>query len=315
MTRRPSGLLVPGSGIQAAVGMSGVLDRRVIKDPRPHRARSIRIPGLGRLILTRDPGESSHLAGQYMQTHLRALHRDGDGALIDEHDLGSGLVTNLGVLAMCNDWQWSSTLNLSTLGTQNFHATGTGATAAAATDFQMQTLAAPTATTAVTGAQTLIAPLTFVGPTSPIYRNIATVNYVSTLAITEWGLHSLAALSSTTGTPFTAAGVTTWTDTGSAQTASSATVRGLQQTIVVPGTTTVLGLNISNTTHVATLAASATPTGWYTQALQAAGATPGNTEAFAIKPVMWDHKVFSAINVNSGDSIQFTYSLSVNSGG
>jgi len=30
---------------------------------------------------------------------------------------------------------------------------------------------------------------------------------------------------------------------------------------------------------------------------------------------LWDRKVFAAINVSSGDSIQFTYSLTVNSGG
>lgn len=30
---------------------------------------------------------------------------------------------------------------------------------------------------------------------------------------------------------------------------------------------------------------------------------------------MWDHRVFSAINVVSGDSIQFTYTLTVNNGG
>lgn len=30
---------------------------------------------------------------------------------------------------------------------------------------------------------------------------------------------------------------------------------------------------------------------------------------------MWDHKVFAAINVANGDSIQFTYSLTINSGG
>lgn len=315
MTRRPSGLIIPGGGIEAAVGMSGVLDRQVIKAPRFGKAKSIRIPGLGRIILTRDPGEAGILASEHFLTNLRALHRDGDGKILGDHDLGSGLVTNVGVLAMCNDFAWSAQLNLSTLGTQNFHAVGTGVTGAAATDFRMQTLSSPTATTAITGAQTIIAPLTFVGPTSPIYRNIATANFVSTLAITEWGLHSLATLSATTGTPFTATTVTTWQDTGSVQTASSATVRGLQQSIVLPGTTTVLGLNISNTTHIATLAASSTPTGWYTQALQAAGATPGATEAFAILPVMWDHKVFSAINVNSGDSIAFTYSLSINSGG
>ena len=119
----------------------------------------------------------------------------------------------------------------------------------------------------------------------------------------------MATLSSTTGTPFTATTATTWQDTGSAQTASSATVRGLQGTIVVPGTTAVWGLNLSNTTHVGTIPA------WYNQSNGAAGSTPGATEAFSVKPVMWDHKVFAAINVNNGDSIQFTYQLTVNSGG
>jgi hypothetical protein len=298
------------------LGMQGELRAFISRAANPHSARTIvRVPGMGRLLFTRDPGDARTLASEAFITRLLADHYDGDGKIVDQYDLGSGVVTNVGVLAMANDFAWSATLNLSTLGTQNFVATGTGATAATANDFRMQTLAAPTATTAVTGVQSLVAPLTFVGPTSPIFKQVTTVNYTSTLAITEWGLHSQATLSSTTGTPFTNTTVTTWQDTGSVQTASSATVRGLQQTIVLPGTTTVLGLNISNTTHIGTLAASVTPTGWYTQALQAAGATPGTTEAFAILPVMWDHKVFSAINVNNGDSIQFTYSLSVNSGG
>jgi hypothetical protein len=30
---------------------------------------------------------------------------------------------------------------------------------------------------------------------------------------------------------------------------------------------------------------------------------------------MWDHKVFAAVNVVSGDSIQFTYTLTINAGG
>lgn len=300
------------------LGMSGELQAMVQRAARPHTAHTlIRVPGIGKLLFTRDPsikGSPRIFADQVFATRLLADHYDGDGKLIGQHDLGGGLVTNVGVFAMTNDFAWSASLNLSTLGTQNFIATGTGVTAAAATDFRCQTLAAPTTTTAVTGAQSIVPPTTFVGPTSPIFKNVATVNYGSSLAITEWGLHSLAALSTSTGTPFTATSTTSWTDTGSVQTASSPTVRGLQQTIVLPGTTTVLGLNISNTTHVATIAASAT-TGWYTQATQANGSTPGGTEAFTILPVMWDHKVFAAINVNSGDSIQFTYSLSVNSGG
>jgi hypothetical protein len=81
VTRRDSGILLPSGGINAAVAMSGVLDRRVIRDPRPHKARSVRIPGLGRLILTRDPGESSHLASQYCSVLTASGLLQADGPL------------------------------------------------------------------------------------------------------------------------------------------------------------------------------------------------------------------------------------------
>lgn len=288
----------------SAASFGSKLDTRVIRAPEPHRARSLRVPGLGRIIFTRDPGEATILSREVFASNVQALHRDGDGQLVHQYDLGSGLVTNVGVTALANDFAWSAQLNLSTLGTQNFHATGTGGTAAAATDIAMQTLASPTTTTAVTGAQSLVS-----AANVQIYKTVATVNYTTTLAITEWGLHSLATLSSTTGTPFTGTSGSTWTDTGSAQTASSATVRGLQQTVIRPGTTAVYGLNLSNTTHVGTIPA------WYKVSDGTAGSTPGTTEAFTVIPVLFDHKVFSAINVVNGDSIQFSYSLTVNSGG
>lgn len=219
-------------------------------------------------------------------------------------------MTNVGVMAMANDYAWSAQLNLSTIGLANYHAWGTNATAAAATDIALGTLAAPTTTTAVTGTASNVSTAN-----SQQYRTVATISAGGSLAITEWGVHSLATLTSSTGTPFTATSATTWTDTGSAQTASSATVRGLQQTIVKPGTTTVWGLNLSNTTHIGTLAVGALASGWFKVADGTGGSTPGATEAFTILPVMLDHKQFSAINVINGDSIQFTYTLTLNSGG
>lgn len=238
-------------------------------------------------------------------SHLFALHMR-KGRVIREYDLGSGLVTNVGVLAMAYDWGWSAQLNLSTIGLSNNHASGTGATAAAATDIALQTNSTNGGQTPVAGAQTLVSAANL-----QKYQTVATISYTGSEAVTEWGLHTSGTLSSATGSPFTAATASSWTDTGSAQTASSATVRGLQQTIVVPATTTVWGLNLSNTTHIGTIVTN----GWYKVADGTAGSTPGNTEVFAIKPVMWDHKVFSAINVNTGDSIQFTYKLTVTSGG
>jgi len=40
-----------------------------------------------------------------------------------------------------------------------------------------------------------------------------------------------------------------------------------------------------------------------------------NTNPSATAGTLWDHKVFGAINAVSGDSIQFTYNLSISSGG
>lgn len=284
------------------VGFGGKLDTQVIRHRDPRKATSLRIPGLGRIILTRDPGDSGMFAREQFATELFAIHRDGDGRIIHQHDLGSGLVTNVGVMALANDFAWAQ--NCQTLKLANNHASGTGATAAATTDIALQTLAAPTTTTAVAGTQSLVS-----AANSQTYKTVATINYTSTLAITEWGLHTATALSATTGTPFTATSATSGTATGTPYTASSGTTQGEQQMIVVPGTTTVFGLITSNTTSVLTIPA------WYTVAGGTAGSTPGTTEAFTIKPVLWDHKVFAAINVNSGDSIQFQYSLLVNSGG
>lgn len=256
-----------------------------------------------RLVYDPQGSADNFPGGIGFHSHLYATHFRG-GRVKKQYDLGSGLVTNVGVLAMANDFAWSAQLNLSTIGLSNQHASGTGTTAAAATDITLQTVSANGGQNPVAGAQTLVSAANL-----QKYQTVATISYTGAEAVTEWGLHSSATLTSATGSPFTAATATTWQDTGSAQTASSATVRGLQQTIVVPATTIVWGLNLSNTTHIGTIPA------WYKVSDGTAGATPGNTEVFAIKPVMWDHKVFGAINVANGDSIQFTYKLTVTSGG
>ncbi len=267
----------------------------------PHRLHDLlRLPfKRGRVLWTPDTGDAYQLLT--FQSHLAAEIRRRSG-LREYHDLGSGLVTNVGVMAMANDYNWAQ--NAQTLKLMNWHATGTGTTAAAATDIALQTLAAPTATNGVSGTQSLVS-----AANSQQYKTVATINYTSTLAITEWGLHSAQALSATTGSPFTAATATGFTATGTPFTASSGTVQGEQQLIVVPGTTTVYGLILSNTTSVGTIPA------WYKVADGTAGSTPGNTETYALKPVLWDHKVFGALNINNGDSITWTYTVTINSGG
>ena len=227
-------------------------------------------------------------------------------------DLGSGLVTNVGACALANEaviLAGVSAAPINVLRIANQHISGTGVTAAAVFDHKIQTISAQGGQTAVAGAQTWINTMAV-----PKYQTVATIAYTGNEAVTEWALLTNATVSTTIGTPFTAATATTFTSTGTPYTASSTTVQGLQQQLVIPGTTTVIGQIASNTTSVATLVNNGT-TGWFTQAAMTNGSTPGGTEAFTLRPILWDHKVFSAINVVSGDSIQFTYQLTVSSGG
>ena len=258
-------------------------------------------------MFTKDLGESLQTSEAFFQSHLYAkvTRKNGD---VEHRDLGSGLVTNVGVTAMMNDWNWASpAVAINTLKLMNWVATGTGATAAAATDIALQTLAAPTTANAVSGAQSNVSAANL-----QKFQQITTINYTSSLGITEWGLHSAQVLSATTGTPFTAGSATTGTVTGTPYTASTATVQG-EQMLIVQDTTAAspfYGVILSNTTSVLTVPA------WYLVSNGTlSGVNPVNADALLIKPVMWDHKVFSVINVNNGDSIQFTYLLTINSGG
>lgn len=274
---------------------------------------SIALPGGFKAHLALERGGANFFpGGLQMHTHLRARHFRRK-QLIDDINLGSGLVTNVGVMHMANDFAWAgpSAAPVNALKLANWHATGTGATAAAITDFKLQTVSTQGGQTPVAGAQSI-------GTTTtgavPKYQSVATISYTGGEAVTEWGLHASGTLSSTTGTPFTSVTAISGTVTGTPLTASSTTVQGLQGQIIIPGTTAVYGVIEGNTTSVISLIDNGT-TGWWTQAAGAAGATPGGTEAYTLRPVMWDHKVFAAINVINGDSIQFTYSLTINSGG
>lgn len=268
----------------------------------------IQLPfNMGRLGLSYEKqGNAMQLGGISFGTQLKARHLNRDGKLIDDIDLGSGLVTNIGVLALANDMNWASpsgaAVNLFKL--LKYHASGTGATAAATTDYKLQTVSTQGGQTPVAGTQVFT-------PADNLQKiiSVATISYTGNEAVTEWGFFNDSTLSHTTGTPFTATSATGGTVTGTPLTASSATVKGEQQNIVETTTTPRIGLITGNTTSVITIP------NWLVATTGASGSTPGATEAYTLRPVMWDHKVFSAINVVNGDSIQFTYSLTISSGG
>lgn len=290
----------------AELGLSARMTPRLGMKPGPHRARSIRLPGGRRVIFTDDPGEGFQLAGEQFATRLRAIVRDPHGRLVEEHDLGSGLITNVGMACLANDGLWAAPagVSLATLASCKWHAWGTSETAATTSDVALNALAAPTTANAVAGVTTLLS-----AANSQTHINTATITAGSTLKITEWGIHSAQVLSATTGTPLTAAAATSATVTATPYTASTAELQGEQQLIIKAGTTAVWGLITKNSTSVLTLPA------WYKTSDGTVGATPGNTEAFTLLPVMLDHRVFGVITVETGNTITFPWELLCKSGG
>lgn len=274
----------------------------------------VKVPFFGQVAVVLDPnGEAdSFPGGLAFHSHLQAVKLSNGRT--KEYNLGSGLVTNVGVLALANDANWSATNALNSLfHSLKYHATGTGATAAAATDIKLQTASTNGGQTPVAGTQVLVSAANL-----QKYQSVATISYTGGEAVTEWGflaydstLPAVSALSDATGSPFTAGGATTGTVTATPLTASSATAMGQQMSIFenTGNATPSWGLVTGNTTSVVTVPA------WYKVSDGTAGANPANTNAYVIRPIMWDHKVFGAITVANLDSIQFTYTLTISSGG
>lgn len=284
--------------------------------------RAIRIPLVGgRLAYLPREEDAALTSRQLFGTRLYALHRDQHGHVIDDkvaemtpqgYDLGSGLVTNIGVLALAGDSQWPQTSIVTNLfKLLKYHASGKGVTAAAFTDIKIETDSTVGGQTPVAGTQVFTHDQV---ATTQKWVSVATIAYTGSEAVTEWGLFNDTTLARTTGSPFTATTANTATVTATPLTASSSSVQGETQHVVHTTTTPRYGLITSNTTSVLTLSFSAA-SGWMVTSTGVIGSTPGSTEAYTLRPVMWDHKVFSAINVLIGDSIQYTYSLTISSGG
>jgi hypothetical protein len=269
------------------LGTFGSLATHVTNPSRPATAYSIKTP-FGRVWLTRDHGDSTLLGRDVLVSKLMAHHDRPDGRR-ESFNLGSGLVTNAGVNLLANDFANTT----ATLKLMNQHQSGTGTTAAAASDIILQTPIA----TIVAGTQSLVAPNT--------YQSSATISYTATLAVTEWTLAN------------NATAIVTGTATSSSATGLGFSALGTAPTVGDTVTTVNPATNTSTNTMgliTASSTTSITVPGWFTLA-NAAGSTPGSTTAFSVIPTILDHKVFAAINVVSGSSITFSYTIAVVSGG
>lgn len=292
---------------------------------KSHKALSL--PGLGRVGVFREQsGQGSGLVGlTTFETNLSAcVVRNGRPATAKElmsfwsrfwgnvHandtaiNLGSGLVTNVGVNLMA--WNDEASTLGATLSLMQYQAIGTGTTAAAATDYYLQT---PQGATNLSGTTNGYMTATNSVTVPNTIKSVATFTATGSIAVTEWAL-TMSNAASFSGTA-TATSSTSLTNSGASFTTSGNGLKGwtveASSSAVNTPTTTVQGLVTANTGTALTVA-----NGWWTLA-NASGTTPSGTTSYVVYPTAWDHKVFSSINLVSGDSLQTTYSVAVNSGG
>jgi hypothetical protein len=312
------------------VGLSADLKPRLVKhygsEQKKSKVRSIGIPGLGRFAHTRDNGEADLFTTRMFSTSLGAILRAPDvsirgrvrpGPILDEFDLGSGKVTNIGVTALANDSNWTAETAepLNTFEVQKFINWGTGATAAEAYNWKLQTQAEnESGKKEAVAASSSVLKWFGTGNAKIIITGTLEANLAGPTAITEWGLFSAAKTEGTTPKAATSTSGTSLTDTtklpAPGTEASGAKKRGAQQYVMwAEKTESVYGLILKNTTEEVTIP------GWVKNAEAATGTTPEATTKYVIYPVMWDHRVFAAINVEKGNKIEFPYELEIKSGG
>jgi hypothetical protein len=261
----------------------------------------------GRVMWVPERDEAIISSNQFFGTNLSMQHFDRRGRLVEQRDLGSGLVTNVGVDLMA----WNDEANVlgATLSIMTQQAIGTGATAAAAADYYLQTPQGTTNLSGTTngymaGAQSVVAPNQI--------KSIATFTATGAIAVTEWIL-AMSNAAAFTGRSATSTDATHLNDTGAAFTTAGNGLKGwaveAATTAINTPTTTAFGIVTANTATALTVG-----NGWFTLA-NAGASTPGGTTNYVVYPAIWDHKVFSVVNLANGDSIQFTYTLTINSGG
>jgi hypothetical protein len=206
---------------------------------------------------------------------------------------------------------------LNTLNIMKFMNWGTGTTAAAVTDFKLKTQAENEAGKKEAAAVTSsVLKFLATGNAKLIVTGTLEEPNAGPVAITEWGLFSAAKTEGEALKAATGAALTTLTDTAKlakpGDTASAVKVRGGQQYIVnAPNAESeaVIGLILKNTTEVATIP------GWVKAGTAETGVTPAATAKYNLLPVMFDRRVFAAINVEKGNKIEFPYELEIKSGG
>lgn len=281
------------------------------------------IARLGDYALVKDKGGSASISGKdYFSSNLQADHFAHDGRLINQYDFGSGKVNESFVVGLAKDWQGTTNNKAAPIITQaNRMYSGTSSTAEQAYDYTLGTPVIGGATTSV------ITPTFAVGSASnnTTVQWVGTITYSGTSAINEWGLFDIpnvatgpgvfytTSTNTNTATTITPGGTPNWTANALAgwavvlgASATTANQTGQTQAFIESNTGSALTIAQASNDGISY---------WTTSNNGGSAATPSNNTLMAIYPFMLDHKTFSTINVINGDSITFTYTLTIQSGG
>ncbi len=303
--------------MDAAVGLSASMNPVFHQGNAPTKQRKVFSMRFGkhRFAYTSDPGEGNLFNTALFDTRLRAIVRESDdGRILEEHDFGSGVVTNAGVLVLAYDSQLGksgankSGFNL--FSNLQFHQWGTSGAEAKTTDIK---LGAPATNKNTKSANKAVKDTTHTvtasGTGEPKFVSTSRIEAESELKIEEWGIFTFEELGETTGSPLTEVSPTTGKVTGAPLVASSETAQGERLKILnATEPEDIWGLITSNTTSVVTVPA------WY-KSSSGALKEPSGTSVFKLRPVMFDHRTFGVITVVSGNVIEFPWELTVKSGG
>ena len=303
------------------IGMQTRMTPRKLKD---HKIRRVRLPfNKGRIAFTSDPGEANEFLIPQYRTRLRAIVRDPEDQILEEHDLGSGVCTAVGVLALA----YAGTLGGEGKAKESFdlfshlkwHQWGTSESSGIQ-NIKLGSAATNKNTGSAAKAVEATNKVTPSGVGKPKLVSTATIEAESTLEIKEWGIFSQQLLSEEKGTGKFKEGqlsATTAEASGAVLTASTTEVLGERLKVLEAqensakekGSVADEGwaLITSNSTTVYTFPA------WYKE--DTGGAyTPEKTSAYVLRPVMFDHRSFAVINVVSGNKIEFPWELEIEGG-
>ena len=288
----------------------GNLKPKLIKsaqNPKKSKIYGFTLPKLGRFAYTRDPGEASLFTRDMVSTHLGAILRAPDysrrgqmhlGHIIDEFDLGSGMVTTLGVTALANDPFWTKEVaaeNLATLTVCKWIDWGIGTAETHEWNFKLETKEVNNVNNkeAVEATQTLKW-ISGSANAKLIVTGTLEAKEAASTPITEWGLFSAKLTEGSAQKAATSTSSTEIKDTAKIvepKAESKVKVRGAQlYTAWAKEAEEVVGLVLKNTEEVITVP------GWNKVNEDKVGATPSGTSKYTTYPLMCGIAVNSQLN-------------------